>query len=133
MTKAIICIECVDLRMLRPSGPVTCECGNVTGEWVDAAAGSCRISAHRLDSAVLMGLNNGFLVPGLRCIRDDGVGSTFTTDANKFWRVLHDVAAVAPGYYFDASMRNCWAILMGHRDAVAGVEWVKCEAVPDLI
>jgi hypothetical protein len=129
VTKAIVCMNCVDLRMLRPEGPVSCHCGNVTGEWVDAGAGTCRITARELSRSALMGLSNGFLTPGLRAITM-GMRDDFTPEASQWWRDLHAEAAKAPGYFFDETRRSCWAILMGPFDSVSGVEWVEAVSEP---
>lgn len=127
MTKAIFCVKCFDLRMLRPEGPVSCYCGNVVGEWIDPARGSCRITAKSLVDAALVGLNNDFILLGLKRIRTSDRGDRFGPEDGLAWRSFHAIATDAPGYYFDKSIRDCWAIIMGHRDAVAGVEWVELD------
>jgi hypothetical protein len=118
MTKALVCIKCIDVRMLRET-PVSCECGNVDGVWLDSAKGTCRITATDLSHAAVMGLNNTFFTSGLRAIRDH------RDRGDRMWRSLHHLAGECPGYYFDVGRRDCWVILISSDDPASGIEWVE--------
>lgn len=59
--KAILCGICVDIRALPPNGSVTCRCGNVTAEWVDAQRGTARVQAYSPQDVRMIGIHNGFL------------------------------------------------------------------------
>ena len=61
--KGLFCAECCTLRTL-PRGnltPVSCDCGNVTGSWLDGSRGSARFTAKRPAYAHGVGLNNLFI------------------------------------------------------------------------
>lgn len=111
--KAIICGICADVRALRDSSPVTCECGNVTGWWVDAARGTAKVFARERDKAKIMGIMNMLVVAAFR---------TYDYAPAK-WRELHDeMTASAKGYVFHREQRNCPVAIIGVGNS-ADVSW----------
>lgn len=118
--KGIFCAECFDIKTLRPGNnePVSCECGNTTGWWLDGSRGVARYTAKRPAYAWGMGFTNTVLT-GVR----DLYGSM---PADEEWRDLFDKATTAPGYYFDKSKHGSWAIFFKPGRA-RDVEWASNE------
>lgn len=119
MTKALLCGKCMDMRMLGQAAynVRTCECGNVSAWWTNPLTGTAEFYAKDRSMAFGIGMNNRLLNPALKRIMDHGYL------ANDSFRQFHDEAVDAPGYYFDKSMMNCWAIVFKPGTTVAGVTW----------
>lgn len=102
--KAIVCGKCGDLRALRDSGPVSCECGNVTGWWVDARRGTAKVFAYDRSTAKIMGVHNGFFMAAFKAY----------DYAPARWREIHaEVTKTAEGYVFHDSQRACPVAIIG--------------------
>ncbi len=117
--KGLACGQCYTLRTLASGDmvPLSCDCANVTGWWLDGRAGVARYTAEVPAYAWGVGLNNRFFVAALSQLGDQ---------PDSYWRELHDQACAAPGYLFDASRRNCWVILF-KPGLVRDVEWATNE------
>jgi hypothetical protein len=100
--KGLICYACMDFRALSPKGPVTCECGNLTGWWEDPSRGIAVYFAYDRNVAYGMGVHNGYLTGAHRLH-----GMAMDQD----WRDLHEQCTDAPNYLFDQSRRGCWALI----------------------
>lgn len=115
--KGLACAECVCIRTLLRGNltPVSCECGNVTGWWIDGSQGIARYHAQRsMSMAYGVGLNNHFLIAALTPLNQP--------QTDEAWRELHRLQGHAPGFLFDASRRDCWVILF-KPGTVRDVEW----------
>ncbi len=118
--KGLACAKCFDIRAL-PHGdlmPVSCQCGNTTGWWLDGRQGVARYTAKAPAFAWGMGFNNSFLTSVF-----GGYGNIPSAEQ---MRGFHDHATTAPRYYFDKSRYGCWAILFKPGNA-SGVEWASNE------
>lgn len=118
--KGLFCAECVTLRTLHRGNlaPVACDCGNVTGWWLDGSRGVARYTADRPAYAYGVGLNNHLI--------EAVIGTYGSPMADEQWRELHGEATTAPGYLFDQSRRGCWVILF-KPGTVRDVEWATNE------
>lgn len=116
--KGLACAKCFDIRALPRDNltPVSCQCGNTTGWWLDGRQGTARYTAEAPYAAWGVGFNNRFLVAVF-----SGYGAI--PDSEKM-RACHDQATDAPGYYFDKSRYGCWAVLFKPGNAT-GVEWAN--------
>jgi hypothetical protein len=56
-------------------------------------------SFHGPEGVVVIGLHNQFILGASEELDDAG------------WRRLHERVTTAPGYLFDATKRDCWAVL----------------------
>jgi hypothetical protein len=101
--KGLLCSACVDFRALAPEGSVSCRCGNVTAWWVDPVRGVAKFRAINRQMAFGIGFHNSFLIEATTVLR----GLAMPED----WRQLHEKATDAPGYMFDKSRRDCWALI----------------------
>jgi hypothetical protein len=99
--KALVCGSCGDIQALQEEWRI-CKCGNVAARWTDPQAGRAEVHAEDRSRAFILGLNNRLLIPALR--GELGMFQDF--------RKHHDLATVAPGYVFDKSMADCWAVLI---------------------
>jgi hypothetical protein len=108
MTKAAMCTTCGQIVGPRPKAAdwsvwTWCAppCSHTAVRWRDGAKGLLEVtSLHGPEGVVVIGLHNGFIA-GL---------SRVTSAAD--WRELHDDVTHAPGYLFDSSKRDCWAVLV---------------------
>lgn len=99
--KALLCLECVDIRALDITGPVTCRCGQATAEWVDPVKGTMRAWGRREATRVL-GIHNALL----RLATKEHIN-------HRTWREHHaEVAGEAEGYLFHTDVRNCWTVVI---------------------
>lgn len=99
--KAIVCGKCADIRALRSSGPVTCECGNVTGWWIDPNRGIARVYATDRSLAKIMGVHNGLVRAAF---------SAYDFSAQR-WQDIHKaLCEVADGFLFKD--RNCPVVIV---------------------
>ncbi len=119
--KGLACAKCYTLRTFPRTDlkAVCCDCGNVVGWWLNGQDGTARYSALDHDTAYGVGFNNHFLTAAF------GRGEVAPFD-DPAWRGLHEQAAQAPGYLFDASRRNCWVVFFKPGTAL-GVEWATDE------
>jgi hypothetical protein len=105
--KAILCGYCNDIKALSPKSPVTCECGNVTGWWVDSEKGIAKLSAKAKGVVRVIGINNSFLVAGFNNVYMNGSMS------DKEWRDLsEETCKNAEGYLFHKDRRNCPLVII---------------------
>lgn len=123
MTKALLCVACVDVLspwrdwQTNPSWR-WCQCGLAGVRWVDGRTGLIAVtSANGQDGVRVLGLDNGFLLPGITA----GFGM------DEDWRVLHQEATTsAPNQYlFNDTRRACWAVIVkvGQSGDVVWVPW----------
>jgi hypothetical protein len=105
--KVLFCIRCQDIRAFSTEY-TPCKCGNMEARWIDPNTGTVMIRARNRDHAKLIGLNNRMLHAMVYLALDGGFD--FSSER---WRELHDDATAAPGYLFDKSRRNCWAVIIG--------------------
>ena len=104
----------------------TCECGKVSGHWVDAAAGTAVLVVapeHRA-LAHILSLHNGFLNDGPTLIPETYFDHLTQQQVpyphaqqDTFWRELHAQAAITPRApetvrVWDQSSRACWAVVL---------------------
>jgi hypothetical protein len=102
--KSIVCGCCGDIRALRDTGPVSCECGNVVGWWVDPQRGIAKVWAADRQKAKIMGLHNGFFLAAFRAY----------DHSSERWRQIHqEITQSAKGYVFHESMRACPVAIIG--------------------
>lgn len=102
--KLILCGKCFDIRALRDTGPVTCECGNVTGWWLDPDRGTGRIYAKDRDRAKLVGINNHLILTAFKAYDYSPAR----------WREIHDeICRNSKGYVFHTDQRNCPVAIAG--------------------
>jgi hypothetical protein len=102
--KGLTCAECGTLRTLAQQDlrPVSCDCGNVTGWWIDGARGVARYTAKKPALAYGVGLHSDVLRL---------VWNLYGTQVNDTeWRDLFDKATDAPNYLFDKSRHGQWVI-----------------------
>lgn len=115
--KVIVCGKCHDVRALRDR-PVRCECGNVTGWWVDGRTGTAQVAAHDRDKAKIMGIMNGLF-------RFAFAAYDYSDER---WREKHlELAAAARGYLFHETKRACPVVICAVGNSVdvswADVHW----------
>jgi hypothetical protein len=104
--KAILCGWCSDFRALRPKGPVSCSCGNVTGWWTDSKKGIAKVYAREREFARIIGIDNYFLI---KAFPDD---KRYPSDEE--WRQTSQVITeLAEGYLFHKDKRNCPVVIIG--------------------
>lgn len=102
--KALVCRACLDVRALPPQRrvAVTCRCGLCCAWWEDPHAGIARFAeATPRSTAYFIGFHNRFMVTALTESLDD-----------EGFRALHAETTHCPGYHFDRSKKDCWAILL---------------------
>lgn len=107
MTKAIMCTTCGQIVGPRPrtqevwtwcSDP----CVHSAVRWRDGAKGLLEVtSMHGPEGVVVIGLHNAFIAQ---------LGAA-TALSDEQWRTTHRMVTDAPGYLFDKSKRDCWAVL----------------------
>lgn len=102
--KGLFCGECFTIRTLpRTDGsPVHCDCGNVTGWWLDGRRGIARFAAARKEHVFFVGFHNHFLTGAV-----DGL-----TGTDHSFRELHEAVTDSPNHHFDKSRKGCWAIIL---------------------
>lgn len=102
--KAIFCGHCGDIRALRSKGPVTCECGNLTGWWVNDRMGIAKVWAKNRDGSLakIIGFHNGYLAKAL---------AAYDYSSEK-WKEFHEETCEgAEGYVF--KLRGCPIAIIG--------------------
>lgn len=76
-------------------------CIHTAVRWRDSVRGLLEVTSfHGPEGVVVIGLHNGF------------IAALATSPSHEQWRSHHDRATDAPGYLFDKSVRNCWAVLV---------------------
>lgn len=102
--KGLFCAQCACLRTLANGNfkPVSCDCGNVYGWWLDGQKGVARYTANAPAYAWGVGLNSSVIVGVI-----SQYGENRSTDE---WRDLLNAGTDAPGYLFDKSMHDSWVI-----------------------
>jgi hypothetical protein len=113
--KAFVCGKCADVQALQVEWR-TCMCGNTSAHWVNPEAGTAEFRAKDRSKAFLLGLHNGMLIPALR-------GELARWED---FRTAHEAATDAPGYIFDRSHANCWAVVAGV-GRTSDVTWAEDE------
>lgn len=99
--KALLCLECADIRALAPTGPVTCRCGQATAEWIDPVAGTMRAWG-RHEATKVLGIHNAIIRLA--------IGGRFN---HRVWREHHaDVTSESSGFLFHTDARNCWVVVI---------------------
>lgn len=108
MTKAAMCLTCGQIIGPRPRWQedrawMWCAdpCAHTAVRWRDGGKGHLEVTAlHGEGDVAVIGLHNGFVA----CLADglDHAG----------WRRAHERVTQAPGYLFDSSRRDCWAVLI---------------------
>lgn len=89
-------------------------CSHSAVRWRDGAKGLLEVtSLHGPEGVVVIGMHNAF------------VGALAAKPDHEGWRRVHDRVTTAPGYLFDKSMRDCWAVLtrVGQSNDVFFVEY----------
>lgn len=99
--KALVCGRCGDIQALMDEWR-SCKCGNVEAHWTDGRLGLAEFRCRDYGTAFLLGLNNRVLGPAL----NGELGG------NEEWRRAHEAATDAPGYIFDRSKKDCWAVIV---------------------
>ena len=103
--KLLFCGACHDIRALDPEGAWTvCRCGNLEARWLDPHRGTVGVRAMDREVVRIIGVHNGFLSGAFDPSVEKG--------DNIYWRNLHGIATVAPGYLFDEHKRGCWAAII---------------------
>lgn len=109
MTKAAMCTTCRQVIGPRTTGQDQWQwcaepCLHTAVRWRDSFRGLLEVtSLHGPEGVIIIGLHNGFLaaLPAFKT----------GTPAEK-WREHHDFVTNAPGYLFDKSKRDCWAVVV---------------------
>jgi hypothetical protein len=116
VTKALICLACVDIVTPYTStdrGWRRCRCGQSAVRWRNPDQGLIDVTATAGPRLVrVLGLNNLFL--------QDAVTATTGLGARPpgYWRGLHQqqTTTVPRNYLFHADQRNCWAVVIAVGD-----------------
>lgn len=99
--KALVCLDCGDIRALSSDESVACRCQNASARWLDPVRGTVEVSARDRQRVRILGIHNQFLQL-----------STQLTQ-NQQWAEWHDlVTGDADGYLFHKDKRNCWVALV---------------------
>jgi hypothetical protein len=99
--KALLCLECTDIRALDINGPVTCRCGQATAKWVDPIRGTM-VAWGRREATRVLGIHNALL----RLAMGEHMN-------HRSWRQHHaEVTDEASGYLFHTDIRNCWVVVI---------------------
>lgn len=130
MTKAAVCIACMDIVSPRRAWRTDrswrwCECDHTGVRWRDGDRGLLEVtSLHGPDGVRVLGLNNLFL---LEALRTSGEG-------NDGWRAWHEATCeqVEPHYLFHKDKRNCWALIVrvGASGDVTFIEYPDAKVEP---
>ncbi len=101
--KALVCLDCVDIRALDDAAPVTCRCGQCSARWIDSAKGTVEVSAQDRGRVRILGIHNQFL----------RLSTEIRGGRNSEWAAWHTaVTEGAEGYLFHKDKRNCWVALI---------------------
>jgi hypothetical protein len=125
--KVLLCTLCLDIRALDPEGAWTCcRCGNSEARWLDAEKGSVRCRAKDRSKLRVIGMNNKYLVVG---VRGPSYADLKLTDRWAWWRKLHEASTLVEGLIFDKDKRACWATILKVGDT-NDISWEPDSQIP---
>lgn len=121
--KGLFCSKCFTIRSLSSEDlkPVSCDCGNLKGWWINGRIGVARYHATLRGCGFMVGWNNRFL--------DFVINRTNLT--NEGAKEMHDHCTNAPGFLFDKNRMDCWSIIHppGHSSDTAWATEEELKAV----
>lgn len=119
--KVLYCKKCGSIRDFGIEF-TPCACGNMEAKWTDPQRGTVKVRAKVMFYARIIGMNNRFLT-------ESPHGLNLPPDEQA--RMRHEIATTAPGYLFDKSNRNCWAVIIQKGDS-SDVVWEDAPVPPGI-
>lgn len=115
--KALVCLDCVDIRALSVDGPVMCRGEHASARWLDPARGTVEVWAEDRERVRVLGIHNQFLQ----------LSAQLEKYSSHEWARWHElITKQAKGYLFHKDNRNCWVALIRVGES-SDTFWAECK------